>query len=56
MQQPEQDDMASNNHDDRRAASGSDPSKRTDTPSRPVPPTKPPILNSGLEMPRSNDC
>jgi hypothetical protein len=48
--------MTSDTNNDRRAAPGPDPSRQSDAPARPSPPSGPPIQNGGLESLRSHDC
>jgi hypothetical protein len=56
LQQMEHDDMASEHHGDRQAA---DQRKQPSDPRSPAPPLPqggPPLLNEGLEVPRSSHC
>jgi hypothetical protein len=52
----EQDDMASDNRSDQRAASGRDQIKDSRSPAQPSPRPGPPVLNGGLESLRSGHC
>jgi hypothetical protein len=56
LQQMEQDDMASDNRSDQRAASGRDQIKDSRSPAQPSPRPGPPVLNGGLESLRSGHC
>jgi hypothetical protein len=52
----EHDDMASDNHGDQRAVSRGETVKDLRAVTRPSPPSNPPSLNNGLELPRSSHC
>jgi hypothetical protein len=52
----EPDDMANENRTDQRAAPERELPKDLRSSSRPLPQSGPPILNDGLESPRSSDC
>jgi hypothetical protein len=55
LQQLEQHDMASDIQNDRRAASARKEIRTPPSPARPLP-GGPPIVNDGLETPRSSHC
>jgi hypothetical protein len=52
----EHDNMASENHDDPRAVKSLETIKDLRAIAKPSAPSNPPILNNGLEVPRSSHC
>ena len=48
--------MASENHGDPRAVKSLETIKDLRAVTKPLPPGNPPILNNGLEVPRSSHC
>ena len=48
--------MASENHGDPRAVKSLETIKDLRAVTKPSPPSNPPILNNGLEVPRSSHC
>jgi hypothetical protein len=48
--------MASENHGDQRAVKRLETVKDSRPGTKPAPPRNPPILNDGLELPRSSHC
>ena len=48
--------MASENHGDPRAVKSLETIKDLREIAKPLPPSNPPILNNGLEVPRSSHC
>jgi hypothetical protein len=56
LQQMEQDDMADENHSDRRVTPEREQPKDVRPSTRPSPQSGTPVFNDGLEQPRSGHC